>query len=240
VLTKELVEKALPANLRSAVTDAFVDQINNIVADPEVAEQVRSNFISYTQVLKDGKFKTEDYLNAVAYVSFKLMGLTNTDAYLKAFPQRYQALLAKGTSPKDISAYVAAYARGKLVNLILEQTMVPTWVLNQDLHQQAIETQADLMVNAKSEMVRTQAANSLLTHLKKPDPVVGVVSFDARESPGMTALTNMLQDLARRQRQAIQDGMPAREIASQRIIDAEVLDETPKPVGIAAQPPGPD
>ena len=32
--------------------------------------------MSYTSVMKDGRFKTEDYAHAVAYVSFKLMGLT--------------------------------------------------------------------------------------------------------------------------------------------------------------------
>jgi hypothetical protein len=78
-LTREMVERALPANLKSAATQAFTDQINQIVSDPIIAEQVRENFISYSRVLHEGKFKTEDYLHAVAYVSFKLMGMSNCE-----------------------------------------------------------------------------------------------------------------------------------------------------------------
>ncbi len=181
MLTKELVEQAVPANLKTSVTQQLVDMINNVSSDPLIAEQVRENFISYTAVLKDGKFKTEDYLHAVAYVSYKLMGKSNKEAYASTFPGRYQILVAKGTTEKDISAYVAAYNRGKLVNLILEQTLVPTWVLNQGIYQQAINTQALLMATANSEKVRSDAANSILTHLKKPDAAGPLISLDMNE-----------------------------------------------------------
>lgn len=226
-LTVSQVEKALPANLKGAATQSLVDQINNIVTDPLVAEQVRNNFISYTAVLKEGKFKTEDYLHAVTYVSFKLMGLSNQDAYFKTFPQRHAALVAKGTTSKDIAAYVSAYNRGKLVNLILEQTLVPTWVLNQDLYQRAINTQADLMINAQSEMVRTTAANSILTHLAKPKEAGPLINLDMRETSGMNELKDMLTALAMKQREAIQGGgLTTKDIADQKIIDGDYTDVT--------------
>lgn len=223
-LTVQQVATALPANLKGAATQQLVDQINNIVSDPLIAEQVRDNFMSYTNVLKDGKFKTEDYLHAVTYVSFKLMGLSNQDAYFRTFPARHAALVAKGTSSKDISAYVSAYNKGKLVNLILEQTLVPTWVLNQDIWQKAINTQADLMVNAQSELVRTTAANSILTHLAKPKAVGPLINLDMRESSGMNELRNVLTELAQKQRDLIASGTSStKEIADQRIIEGEVV-----------------
>lgn len=221
-LTVDQVEKALPANLKNAATQTLTDQINNIVSDPLIAEQVRNNFISYTSVLKEGKFKTEDYLHAVTYVSFKLMGMTNQDAYFKTFPTRHAALVAKGTTSKDIAAYVSAYNRGKLVNLILEQTLVPTWVLNQDLYQRAINTQADLMMNAQSEMVRTTAANSILTHLQKPKEAGPLINLDMRETSGMNELKEMLTMLAKRQQQAIGEGnLTTQQIADQKLIEGE-------------------
>lgn len=227
-LTVEQVEKALPANLKNAATQSLTDQINNIVSDPIVAEQVRNNFISYTSVLKDGKFKTEDYLHAVTYVSYKLMGDTNQDAYFKTFPQRHAALVARGVTSKDISAYVSAYNKGKLVNLILEQTLVPTWVLNADIYQRAINTQADLMINAQSEMVRTQAANSILTHLAKPKEAGPLINLDMRENSGMTELKDLLTNLARKQRDMIQEGtVSTKDIAEQRIIEGESKNVTP-------------
>lgn len=229
-LTREMVERSLPANLKAAATQELTDQINNIVSDPLVAEQVRGNFISYSGILREGKFKTEDYLHAVTYVSFKLMGMSNQDAYFRTFPTRYQTLMAKGTSTKDISAYVAAYHRGKLVNLIMEQSLVPSWILNQELYQKAINVQADLMMTAHSEKVRTDAANSLLSHLAKPKEAGPLVNIDLRETSGMAELKGMLTKLAQTQRNAIENGAATRDIAAQRIIDVEpdavILDET--------------
>lgn len=221
MLTVDLVAKALPPNLKGAATQTLVDMINNAVADPILAEQVQQNFISYCGVLREGKFKTEDYLNAVTYVSHKLMGDSNQDAYFKTFPQRYQALVSKGVAPKDIAAYVAAYNRGKLVNLILEQTLVPTWVLNQHIYQEAINTQAELMRSAQSEFVRTQAANSILTHLAKPKEAGPLVNIDMRETSGMNEMKEMLTKLAQQQQELIQNGVSTKDVAAQRLFEAE-------------------
>lgn len=221
MLTKEQIEKAVPAHLKSNITQSLVDLVNNVSGDPEFAEQVRQNFISYTSVLKDGKFKTEDYLNAVTYVSYKVMGYSNQESYAKTFPQRYAALVAKQTSSKDIAAYVSAYNKGKLVNLILEQTLVPSWVLNQDLYQRAINVQAELMINSTSDKVRCEAANSLLTHLTKPKEVGPLLNIDMRESSGMNEMRELLAKMASTQQQLISSGVPTHVIASQDIIDVK-------------------
>ena len=224
MLTKELVERALPASLKNAVTPELVTQLNNVSTDQIFAEQVRDNFISYTGVLREGKYKTEDYLNAVTFVSYRLMNHTNKDAYFKTFPTRYQALLSKGTSEKDISAYVSAYVKGKLVQAIMEQTLTPSWVLNQDMYQDALKTQHELMRNAVSEKVRCDAANSLLTHLTKPKEAGPLVNIDMRESSGMNELKNTMEALAKQQLGLIQNGMTAKEIAGGRIFEGESTD----------------
>lgn len=216
--TVEDVKKAVPSHIRSNISQSLVDTLNNIANDPIIAEDIRNNFISYSAVLKEGKFKVEDYLNAVAYVSYKLMNNTNEEAYAKTFPQRYSALIAKGTAKKDIASYVSAYNKGKLVNLILEQTLVPSWVLNQDLYQKAINVQADLMQNAQSEKVRVEAANSLLTHLGKPKEGSFQISIGEVESSGMREMREMLREVAENQREAIGSGrMRTIDVAAQRI-----------------------
>jgi hypothetical protein len=213
-LTRDEIERALPANLKSAATEQLTDLVNNIVNDPIVADQVRENFISYAAVMKDGKFKTEDYLHAVVYVSYKLMGYSNRESYERTFPQRMAKLIANGTAAKDIAAYVSAYHKGKLVNLIMEQSLVPTWVLNQHLHQEAINVQAELMRTAMSEKVRTEAANSLLTHLKKPEVGKFQIDLEVKDSSGMTELKNTLRALAEQQSSLIESGTTTREIAA--------------------------
>lgn len=217
-LTIQQLTKALPANLKNSATQEMVDMVNNATNDPILAENIRDNFLSYTGVLQEGKFKTKDYLKAVMYVSFKLMGNTNQEAYFKTFPDRYQVLVAKGTSSKDIAAYVSAYNKNKLVNLILEQSLVPTWVLNQAVYQKAINQQAHLMMNAESEFVQQQAANSILTHLAKPKEVGPLINLDMRESSGMNELKDMLGELAKMQVSKINSGVPTQAIAGQELV----------------------
>ena len=221
MLTKEVVERAVPANLKSSITQQLVDRINAAVADPIVADSIRENFIHYTGVLKEGKFKPDDYLHAVMYVSFKLMGDSNLVSYSKTFPQRYADLVARGVSSKDIDAYVAAYNKGKLVNLIFEQAAVPSWILNQHMFQEALNTQFDLMQNANSEKVRTEAANSLLTHLKRPEAVKAQIDINLKDSSGMTELKETMTKLAEQQRLLIESGVTARDIAALPLIEAE-------------------
>lgn len=220
-LTLEEVKTSVPTTLRSSITQGYVDKLNAVTTDDLTREHIQKNFISYTAVLKDGKFKTEDYLYAVTFVSFKLMGHTDRDAWIKTFPDRYTACVAQGFPEKQIASYVSIYKKGKLVNLIMEQTLVPTWVLNQHMFQDALNVQFDLMKNADSEKVRTEAANSLLTHLKKPEAVKNSVNINLSDSDnkGMAALTAAMTELAQTQRQAIQNGnMKTIDVAASRLV----------------------
>lgn len=220
-LTLDVVKKAVPAKLKDSIEQSFVDKLNNLANDPIVADQIRSNFISYAHVINDGKFNIEEYLAAVKYVSFKLMGLTNVDSYARTFPQRYAGLLARGTSQKDIASYVSAYNRGKLVNLILEQTLVPSWVLNQDIYQKAINTQAELMNNAKSERVKCMAADSILKALAKPEAAGPLVNIDMKETSGINELKQALVELAANQKKSIEKGL----FTPKTIVEAEIINE---------------
>jgi hypothetical protein len=224
MLTVDDISKALPPSLRSAATQQLADQVNNIIADPLVAESVRENFVSYASILKDGKFKMEDYLHAVVYVGFKLMGMSNKRAYELTFPARMNNLIGRGATGKDISAYVSAYAKGKLVNLLLEQSMIPTWVLNQDAYQKAINKQVSLMATANSELVQTQAANSLLTHLKKPEVKEFQISMETKENSGMRQLMDTMASLAQRQLDLIANGVSTKDIAALPLVEAEYTD----------------
>lgn len=218
-LTVADVSQAVPANLKSAVTQQFVDTINSVVADPEVAQQVRDNFITYASVLRDGKYKMQDYLNAVTYMSFKMMDMSNHDAWCNTFPQRYQALVAAGKSKKDISSHVSMYAKGKLVAAVAEASFIPIWILNRDIQQKAINQLADKMMNAASEKVQVEAAGLLLTHLAKPKESGPLVNINMAESSGMNEMKDMLENLARQQQALIQGGATTKDIAGQRIFE---------------------
>lgn len=225
MLTVEEVESAVPPRLKSMVSQSLVDRINTAVTDPDVAEEFQRNFVSYVSVMRDSVHRIDDYINAVMYVSYKLMGMTNQDAWMKVFPAKYQRLVAQGSSAKDIGAHVYSYKSGKLVNAIMEQTLVPMWVLNQHHYQAAINTQVDLMNNSESDMVRTTAANSILTHLAKPKEAVGtLINIDMRETSGMKEMQQKMRELAQQQLTLQQAGMSVVDIAGARLVEPEVID----------------
>ena len=223
-LTIEQFKQALPDKVKKSVNQELIDQINMTLGDPEMYESYRDNLVSYTSVMADGRFKISNYIDAVKYVSHKLMGCTNIDAYIKTFPSTYARFVQQGVAPKDIASYVTAYNKGKLVNLIFEQTLIPSYVLNQDLYQKALNVQAELMVVSKSDKVRCDAANSLLTHLKMPETQKIELEIGVKEDSSIAALRQTTLELARQQRLMMESGaMNAQEVAHSKIqvIDVE-------------------
>lgn len=206
-LTVDVLKKSLPSKYRKNVNDDLLEHINTILDHPELYDDYRNNFLTYISVIQDGKYKLDDYLNAIKYCTHKLMGESNMDSFVKTFPNRYQSMIAKGYTAKEMSAHVAMYNKNKLVNTILEQSMIPTWVLNQDLYQKAINVQADLMLNAMSEKVRSDAANSLLVHLKPPEVKKVELDVGIKQNDEIEALRNITAELAAQQKRMIEAGV---------------------------------
>lgn len=224
LLTLEQLQRVVPGTLRNVVTTEMVTTINTLQEDPEFREQYRENLLSYAHVLSTGKYKMQNYLDAVRYVSYKLMGVTNIEAYTKTFPAKYQRFLNDGVSNKDVASYVTAYNKSKLVMAIYEQSLIPSWVLNADMYQKALNTQADLMINAQSEKVRCDAANSILTHLKAPETSKVEIDIGLKKDGTLDALRQATEQLVAQQKAMIVGGaLNAQQVAhSKLVIDGEV------------------
>lgn len=217
------VRKAIPRELQARVTPEFMEKLNKAVSDPHTAEMMRDNIFGYLSVLSEGKFKLEGYIDAVRYVSYKSMGDSNIRAYVKTFPEKYNNFVNSGVSEKDIATYVSAYNKSKLVNLIYEQSLVPVWLINAENYQKAINVQVSLMMDTNiSPKVRSDAANSLLTHLKRPEAAKVQLSVEVKESDAMRELRELTSQFAQQQHQSILNGEGnAKAVAEQKIIQAE-------------------
>lgn len=229
-LTQNQFIEALPPKLRKGIHQSTIDQISKTLADPDTFEIMRDNLIGYTSVMQQGKFTVDTYISAVRYVSYKLMGNTNQDAYKKAHPDRYANMVARGMPSKDIASMITAYNKTKIVNLIYEQTLIPTWVLNADMYQKAINVQADLMVDPDvSPKVRSDAANSILTHLKRPETSKIQLDLSVREDSALSELRATTQKLLETQKSMLQSkNMSALEMAHSNLVtDAEYSEVTP-------------
>lgn len=220
-MTSEQFKSALPLQLRNAVTPEVMQAVNQTLSCPESMELFKENLLSYASVLVEGRFKMTNYINAIKYVSFKLLGSTNISAYTKTFPDKVAGFKARGVTDKDISSYVSAYHKSKLVNLIMEQTLIPVHVLNAPLYQQAINTQASLMLYAKSEKVRCDAADSLMKQLKPPETKKVELDIGLQTDRTLDTLRATTMELVAQQKKLIRQGTPIKEIAEGALIIAD-------------------
>ena len=218
LMTPEQFKLALPAQFRGNVTQEVMDSVNTLLADPNLAEEYRERMVGHTSVLQGGKFKLVSYLAAVKYVTQKMTGKSNLDAYIATFPDKYHDFVNRGVSQKDISSYISAWNKSKIVSTLMEQALIPAWVGNQDMYQQALNAQFDLGMNASSEKVRVEALNSVLTQLKQPEKTK--ITLDVAEAVGdtMAAVRKQMQDLASQQQQYIASGAGnAKDVAGERL-----------------------
>ena len=220
LITLEEVRASVPTKLQSVVSQSLVDKLNYLNSEvPEAAESIRDNFITYIDVLQEGKYKLTDYLNAIKYVSFKLMNKTNRDAYRFTFPERFQRMKEAGKVDKDIDSAISAYNRNPLVNKIYEKTIIPSWILNQDAYQEAINTQVRLMRTASSERVQAMAADSILNHLKRPENIQQAqLNINVNTGSVLDELQKNMLKLAESQQGMIKLGVSTKDIAEQRIV----------------------
>ena len=221
MLQLEAVKKLVPKAQRTMITQDFLDKIEASVTNSEVAEQFKENFVTYLNVLSKGKYKMDDYISAVKYVSYKLLGYSNIKAYAATFPDRYQRLKDEGQ--QQIEAFVSMYARGKLVNQIFEQTMVPTYVLNAPLHQEALNELAMMIKDPDVRgMTKVKACEAILQHTKQPEVVKGELTIGIEQSDTINDLREIVENLADTHKVLLEKkGMTLKEIAEGSIIDAE-------------------
>jgi hypothetical protein len=225
-LTVQQFQRALPKGVSMRVDQSMVDTLNGLMEDQALRENFRDNLLSYTGVMSDGKYKIGDYINAVRYISHKLLGSTNIEAYGKTFPDRFQRLFDEGADERTISSYCAAYNKTQLVNKIREQTLVPVHVLNADVYQKAINVQAALMNDTRvSDKVRCDAANSLLTHLKQPETSKIQLDINVKEDKSIQELRAATSAYAQQQREMLINGsLTPIQAAHSTIIEAEVIE----------------
>lgn len=226
MLALETVKKLVPKNQRTMITQEFLDKIESSVQDSLIAEQFKENFITYLNVLSKGKYKMEDYISAVKYVSYKLLGYTNIDAYAATFPERYNRLKQEGQ--QKIDAFVAMYNKGKLVMQIYEQTIVPTYVLNAPLHQEALNELAKMIKDPNTKgMTKVKACEAILQYTKQPDVVKGELSIDIGQQDTIAELREVTEQLADTFRKSLEHKVKSlKEVSEANIIDITEKDYT--------------
>ena len=220
-LTLEFVKDAVPKKCKSAVTQEFVDSLNKAMHSSAEGEIFVENFITYTGVINEGRFGLTEYLDAVKFVSCKLLGYTNVDAYKKVFPERWMRMERDGIKKKE--DFAQKYNGNLLVNKIYQQTIVPTWVLNAPLHQKAL-TELGRMIDDPSVrgMTKVKACEAILNATKQPEVVKNEVQISLGQTDTIAELRSVTAKLADTLKQGLENGQKSlRSVAEERIVDAD-------------------
>lgn len=191
-----------------AISKDLVAKMNTLANSDELSESFKENLISYTTVLEKGTYTPAQYVAAVQYVSYRLMGHDVTPAWEKTFPDRYNTLLSKGTAAKGISSHASAYNKTKLVSAITQQSLVPSYIVNNHYFQEALDVQVEIMRDDEvSPKVRSEAAGKVLEYTVMPDALI--TNKEEVSDKGMdiiAALAKSVNALAEGKRGAIIDG----------------------------------
>ena len=221
--TVENLKTLIPSNL---VNQDLADRVNQLMTDDLLKDQFKDNMVSFVSVLSRGQFTPQQYVNAVTYVSYRLMGIKKREAWSHTFPDRYKELLNKGVASKVIYSHSSAYDKSKLVSMITEQTLVQSYVINQHYFQEALETAVDIMRDdEESGKVRVDALGRVLEYTAMPESLGSNKEEIAEKSMDIIQqLANATSQLAKTHAKAIENGASPKQII-QEAIYVDVTDD---------------
>lgn len=237
MFSTEELKNLLPSKKRGLVTEDMVKTINTVATDPLISEEFKTNFITYNTIISNGKYSLEEYNNAIHFLTLILLEHSDIDAYEIVFPERYLRLKTRGVTRSKMSSYVSNYKGTILVTQLLEQSLVPTYLVNAPKLQAAINHTEFLMLNAKSETVQQKAAETLITNLKAPEAAKLEVDISINKGEVVDDYEAVMREVAKKKREAILAGADIKEIANissgvKEMIETEVLVEIEESVEI--------
>ena len=221
-MTAEEILNSLPPKKRKGASKETIQKILDIANDEDIAEEYKQNFLTHINVVSEGKYSLEDYKNAILFVTHKLLGTSDIDAYALTFPERYKRQVDRGLERSRISSYASAYKGTSLVAKLLEQSLVPSWILNAPLYQEAINFQASLLHNEEASFaVRQKAADSIMTHIKPPESQKIEIDIGVKKDSVVDEYEENIRRLVQKQQELIAQGADVKMVANAGIISKE-------------------
>ena len=207
-LSIEEARSFVPRNFRSQITEKFLDQMEQAIGNDEQARHVRENFITYSKVLQDcdPNVNILDYLNAVRFITFKIMGYSAEESWKRVFPHKVEKLLREGNE-KHINKYANIYNKSQIVNKIYSQTMIPSYILHHEEYEKMISTLNDMIYSGELRgMAKVKAVEIFLSNTKPPEVAKAELQVSIQQSDTITDLRDATDKFARAMRLAIEEG----------------------------------
>ena len=222
------IQSQLTKSQKLLVTDDTVEEINKLATNPDYGPEFLESYLDMLNVLAEAPRNNHtQYLNAVKFYSLVEAGNTLTDAYVKVFPERFEKRTQgnRGKTPDEVKALLrgeaSRYNGSKLLAELRRVSTIPVQLIHRHLLHDAILQTATLMKEAKSEMVRQKAADTLIRELKPAEDSVLQIKVDDNSTSVIEELRKATQELAAKQHEAILAGVPVKQIASAPLFGVE-------------------
>lgn len=227
-VTVEELKILYPVKVAGKVLEQAAEILNTATEDMDyvMAKEFRDNCLSFIDILKNSKSRVSfaDYVNACKFATFKLAGNTDVRAYALTFPDRIRRMERDKVPNSHLYQYASIYSKNKTVVEVMAKLVVPTHIMFQDIFHQAVKVQSELMLNDKiSPKVRSDAANSLMTHLKTPEVKQAELKVDVQGSGAIEQLAEALGSLSGKQSEMLREGR----YSLRDIREATIIEVTP-------------
>jgi hypothetical protein len=177
LVTLEELQQAIPSK-KQTITQEIVDIINNSTNEPEFqGETLLQSMITYENVMQRNSVSIKEYIRALKFCAYLISLDDNfTEAYKKTFSDRdfVKDRLNVPTGSveyRELTSAASRYRRSKLVVDILTMSQVPLDLMFTGARYKAVGVLAELMVNARYDRDKINAAKELLAATKGPDNV---------------------------------------------------------------------
>lgn len=213
------VPESLRANSRVLNSlDKLLVNNENTDLDEESSIYMFSNlFFSAIHSFDETVLGSEDYAYSCKYVGYRMLGLPMETAYEFTFPSKCNRirLNVKG----DMTRYTAnvlrtakLFEKNGIVAKVMDIALVPVYVTNAPLAQQAIDKIAHLMTHSKSERIQLDSATVLLDKIIKAEAGVPEQTVTNTTNNILIDFREMNSRLARTTVEKMEEGNTIRDI----------------------------
>jgi hypothetical protein len=242
-LTLVTIQSQLAGSQKLLVDEGTVEEINRLATEPDYGPEFLESYLDHLNVLAESPRNNHtQYLAAIKFFSLVESGNSLTDAFIKVFPERYEARKAGHPNPDSgkeiVRGDASRYNGSRLVSEVRRVATVPVQLIHRHLLHEAILHNAKLMVGARSEMVQQKAADTLIRELKPQEDSTLKIEVDDGSTSVIAELAAATEALAAQQYKAAHAGVPMKQIASAKIFRSE--DETIDGDFTPVDPPEPE
>ena len=196
--------------------EAHKNAIKTIMEFHDSPEEFAEQLVTFSNVLKNGRYKTSHYIKAVQYATYRQMDMSMTESYKRTYPERCFNSEGEPKPSGTINALASLYDKTAIVQGILSQMQIPLHIMMMAERVKAANVLANLMINASSEKVQMESADKLLNHISIPETMKMELDVGFKTDDTLKELNDTLNKIAG----VAQDRMKAGYITATEVIES--------------------